>query len=94
MPLSARLAFAHAALQVIAAEARVDILHIKGVAVDASIGTVVGSGSDADVLVRPSHIPLFLEQLGAPRLAALQRLRVGITLRPRRHLLPRQLGLR
>ena len=63
MPLSARLAFAHAALQVIAAEERVDILHIKGVAVDASIGTVAGSGSDADVLVRPSHIPLLLEQL-------------------------------
>ena len=63
VPLSARLAFAHAALQVIAAEERVDILHIKGVAVDASIGTVAGSGSDADVLVRPSHIPLFLEQL-------------------------------
>ncbi len=41
----------------------VDILHIKGVAVDASIGTVVGSGSDADVLVRPSHIPLLLERL-------------------------------
>lgn len=63
VPLSARLAFAHAALQVIASEARVDILHIKGVAVDASIGTPVGSGSDADVLVRPSQIPLFLEHL-------------------------------
>jgi hypothetical protein len=63
VPLSARLAFAHAALQVIAAEAHVDILHIKGVAVDVSISMVLTSGSDADVLVRPSHIVLFLEQL-------------------------------
>ena len=63
VPLSVRLAFAHAALQVIATEARVDILHIKGVAVHSSIGTLVGSGSDADVLVRPGHIPLFLEEL-------------------------------
>jgi hypothetical protein len=63
VPVPVRLAFAHAALQVIAAEARVDILHIKGVAVDASIDTSVGSGSDADVLVRPSQIPLFLEHL-------------------------------
>jgi hypothetical protein len=63
VPLSARLAFAHAALHVIAAEAHVDILHIKGVALDPSIGTVVGPGSDADVLVRPSHIPLVLDQL-------------------------------
>jgi hypothetical protein len=63
LPNSARLAFAHAALHVIAAEAQVDILHIKGVAVDASIAPVAGAGSDADVLVRPSHVPLFLERL-------------------------------
>jgi hypothetical protein len=63
VPVPVRLAFAHAALQVIAADARVDILHIKGVAVDASIDTSVGSGSDADVLVRPSQTPLFLEHL-------------------------------
>lgn len=63
VPLPTRLAFAHAALQVIAREAHVDVLHIKGVAVDPSIGTVVGSGSDADLLVRPSHIPRFLDRV-------------------------------
>jgi hypothetical protein len=57
------LAFAHAALQVIADHARIDILHIKGVAVDPSIRAGSGSGSDADVLVRPSHVPALLEQL-------------------------------
>jgi hypothetical protein len=63
VPLAARLALAHAALQVLAAEAHVDLIHIKGVAVDPSITAVVGSGSDADVMVRPSHIPRFLAQL-------------------------------
>jgi hypothetical protein len=63
VPLSVRLAFAHAALQVMATEAHVDILHIKGVAVDASLATMAGSASDADLLVRPNHIPRFLDQL-------------------------------
>ena len=39
------------------------MLHIKGVAADPSISAVVGSGSDADVLVRPSHVARVLEQL-------------------------------
>jgi hypothetical protein len=63
VPFPVRLALAHAALQVLTADARVDLLHIKGVAADASIGNVVGPGSDADVLVRPQHVPRFLEQL-------------------------------
>jgi hypothetical protein len=63
VPVRARLAFAHAALQVLATDGRIDLLHIKGVAVDPSIGRAIGSGSDADVLVRPSHVPLLLKQL-------------------------------
>jgi hypothetical protein len=63
VPSAVRLTFAHAALQVIADEAGADLLHIKGVAADASIGAVVGIGSDADVLVRPTHVPRVLEQL-------------------------------
>jgi hypothetical protein len=63
VPLRVRLAFTHAALQVLATEAQVDLLHIKGVAADPSIGDVVGPGSDADVLVRPQHVPRFLVEL-------------------------------
>ncbi|HEU4331643.1 MAG TPA: 2-nitropropane dioxygenase [Lapillicoccus sp.] len=63
VPLPVRLALAHAALQVLAAETRVDLLHIKGVAADASIGEVVGPGSDADVLVRPEQVTRFLAEL-------------------------------
>ncbi len=63
VPMAVRLAFAHAALQVIADETHADLLHIKGVAAAPSIRRVVGSGSDADVLVRPSHVARVLAQL-------------------------------
>lgn len=63
VPSSIRLTFSHAALQVIADHTSVDILHIKGIAVNPLIRGGSGSGSDADVLVRPSHVPRLLTQL-------------------------------
>lgn len=62
VPLATRLAFAHAAIQVIATEEHLDLLHIKGIAADASLARI-GDGSDADVLVRPSHVALLRRQL-------------------------------
>ncbi|MFN2347667.1 MAG: nucleotidyltransferase family protein, partial [Dermatophilaceae bacterium] len=56
--------FAHAVAQVIAEDHAVDLLHIKGPALDASLRRVSAPGGvtsmrqsvDADVLVRPSHV--------------------------------------
>lgn len=72
MPLIAGVPLASATLQVIAEDAGVDLLHIKGAAVDptllqqaeiidpdsglAAIRPVPRSSVDADVLVRPSHV--------------------------------------
>lgn len=59
--LGVRVEFCHAALQHIADRAGVDLLHIKGIAFDAQWRQRPGGGSDADVLVRPSQVPRFLE---------------------------------
>ena len=72
MPLIAGVPLASATLQVIAEDAGVDILHVKGASVDPSLlqqtqeidpdtGEVVSvpiprSSVDADILVRPSHV--------------------------------------
>ncbi len=56
VPLSVRLRFGHAAVQYLADEIGVDLLHIKGVAVDPALRSDRASGSDVDVLVRPGHI--------------------------------------
>jgi hypothetical protein len=56
VPLSVRLRFGHAALQHLADEVGVDVLHIKGAAVDPSLRPGGYSGSDVDVLVRPAHV--------------------------------------
>lgn len=55
VPLSVRLRFGHAAVQYLADEIGVDLLHIKGAAVDSSLRPSQ-SGSDIDVMVRPSHV--------------------------------------
>lgn len=55
VPLSVRLRFGHAAVQYLADEVGVDVLHIKGAAVDSSLRPS-RSGSDIDVMVRPSHV--------------------------------------
>ena len=57
VPLSVRLRFGHAAVQQLADEVGVDLLHIKGAAVDPSLRPPEMHGTDVDVMVRPSHFP-------------------------------------
>jgi hypothetical protein len=56
VPLPVRLRLGHAAVQYLAAQAGVDLLHIKGAAVDPSLRPGGYAGSDVDVLVRPAHV--------------------------------------
>lgn len=56
VPLSVRLRFGHAAIQHLADEIGVDLLHIKGVAVYPELRPMTHRGSDVDVLVRPAHV--------------------------------------
>lgn len=55
VPLSVRLRFGHAAIQYLADSIGVDLLHIKGAAVDSSLRPPEMHGTDVDVLVRPKH---------------------------------------
>ena len=80
LPRAARTQLAHAAVQTIADAHGIDLLHIKGAAVDPSLlaaATVTDPATgetttvprrrasvDADVLVRPSQVPRFIEALG------------------------------
>ncbi|HEY5860769.1 MAG TPA: nucleotidyltransferase family protein [Actinomycetota bacterium] len=56
VPLSVRLRFGHAAVQTLASTVGVDLLHIKGAAVDPSLRPGGYAGTDVDVLVRPDHV--------------------------------------
>lgn len=72
MPRSVGIRFTHASLQVLAEDGNIDLLHIKGPAVDDSLlqageggdsrqdgrpaGPVARRSIDADVLVRPAHL--------------------------------------
>ena len=56
VPLSVRLRFGHAAVQYLADEIGVDLLHIKGVAVDPTLRSDRDTGTDVDVLVRVGHV--------------------------------------
>ncbi|HHU38905.1 MAG TPA: nucleotidyltransferase family protein [Propionibacterium sp.] len=83
MPLIAGVPLAAATLQVIADDAGVDLLHIKGASVDPILlqqsevvdpatgevrtKAVPRSSVDADVLVRPSHVKRFFAALRAHR---------------------------
>ena len=58
VPLPVRLRFGHAAVQHLADEIGVDLLHIKGAAVDPSLRPGGYAGSDVDVLVRPTHVAM------------------------------------
>ncbi|MFC7488068.1 nucleotidyltransferase family protein [Knoellia sp. CPCC 206453] len=60
MPWSVGIRFSHAALQALADDHGVDLLHIKGPAVDDSLGGATRQSIDADVLVRPSHVDRLL----------------------------------
>lgn len=58
--LEIRVEFCHAALQHLARQHGIDLLHIKGMAF-APEWRSRGLGSDADVLVRPSQVARFIE---------------------------------
>ena len=79
MPLAVGIRFTHASLQALAEDAGVDLLHIKGPAVDEHLldgeqstdpetgqpvfRSEVRPSIDADVLVRPSHLRALLEEM-------------------------------
>ena len=57
VPLPVRLRFGHAALQHVADDIAVDVLHIKGAAVDPTLRPPDLYGTDVDVIVRPAQFP-------------------------------------
>lgn len=63
VPLGVRVRLAHAAVQVIASQHAVDLLHIKGPAVAPGLRTSASSSTDADVLVRPVQVETFMRAL-------------------------------
>lgn len=56
IPLAVRIRLARAAVQVIAEDAGVDMLHIKGEVVDRRLRPQPIPGTDVDALVRPVHV--------------------------------------
>lgn len=58
-----RIQLGHAALQVIADRARVDLLHLKGPALDSVLAPVPRHSTDADVWVRPSQVETLIGEL-------------------------------
>lgn len=62
VPLTARVQLAHAAVQVIADEAGIDVLHIKGPAVAPGLREHQW-GSDVDIIVRPEQVAGLLRSL-------------------------------
>jgi hypothetical protein len=56
VPLRVRVSMAHAAVQVVADRLGLDVLHIKGAALDPSLNRPGRDGTDADLLVRPRDV--------------------------------------
>ena len=67
IPTRARVRLAHAAVQALSREHRVDVLHIKGPAVAPGLRPPGRGGADVDVLVRPAHVPALVAALEATR---------------------------
>lgn len=65
VPLSARIRLGHAVVQSIADRHFVDLLHIKGAALDPALIHPGRCASDVDVLVRPEHVSTLLRSLEA-----------------------------
>jgi hypothetical protein len=79
MPTAVGIRFAHASLQVLAEDHGIELLHIKGPAVDESLldarlttasgnvdpvlESVPRSSVDADILVRPSQVPVLFDAM-------------------------------
>ncbi|MET0885211.1 MAG: 2-nitropropane dioxygenase [Mycetocola sp.] len=51
-----RLHFGRAAVQLVAVQAGIDLLHLKGNATDPSLREAEAAGTDVDILVRPSQV--------------------------------------
>jgi hypothetical protein len=93
LPVTVGVQFAHATLQVLAEDGGIDLLHIKGPAVDTSLlalrqpdeshaddavaETVPRRSVDADVLVRPSHVPRLFDAMHAHDWTTLYRFEDG-----------------
>jgi glycosyltransferase involved in cell wall biosynthesis len=60
VPLKVRVQLGHAAVQHIAGQQGIDLLHIKGSALDPRLASPGRYSTDADVLVRPDHIERLL----------------------------------
>ena len=65
VPLQVRTRFGHAAVQRLADEHGVDLLHIKGDALDPTVASPGRIATDADVLVRPAHLDALLAACAA-----------------------------
>jgi hypothetical protein len=63
VPLRVRLTLGRAAVQTIADRAGVEVLHIKGNAVDPELREPTGIGSDIDFLVEPTQVGLLDREL-------------------------------
>ena len=63
MPLSVAVRLAHASAQAIAEDHGIDILHIKGPAVDPEVIVAARISGDADIWVRPLQAPDLLTRL-------------------------------
>ena len=61
--VAARTHLAHAALQALAEDCGADVLHVKGAAVSPELGRPRMSSTDADVLLRPDHVDLYIGTL-------------------------------
>lgn len=66
VPQTVRVLLLHGYLQRVADRAGVDLLHVKGPALDPSLtGGAQRGSADADVLVRPAHVGRLVDELGA-----------------------------
>ncbi len=63
VPIQVRATMAHAALQHLADQEGLDVLHIKGAAITPGLVRSGRTFTDADVLVRPGHAAALLRQL-------------------------------
>lgn len=63
VPVDVRVRFAHASVQTVAGDCGADVIHIKGPSVDPETNPGRRPGTDADVLVRPQHVPALVAGL-------------------------------
>lgn len=63
VPMGARVMLGHAAAQYMADRHSLDVLHIKGYALDPALRWEGRVGTDVDVMVRPAHLDRYLHAL-------------------------------